>query len=285
MSAEAAQNASSRVGWVVEVEGDVTLRRGTGRHKLPVAEFLFAGDEIVTAANSRAKFSFCPTSEHLTIASNSTIVVQAAAIRQSRGVAAARTKGSGCLLPQVALGKRDIDHIGAVAARGTPILLYTGGRISTTRPRFTWSPVPNAEGYSLVLKNSDGRVLWTWEHAGQASEVRLPDNQAELGPGIYTWELTVRANGKVAARQSVNFDVKPRAQLSVAPSQTAASQLELAAAFENADYYSEAAAIYRTLRLQNPGDPRFTRHLLWLYYSAGLYAASNEELQKIKAEK
>jgi hypothetical protein len=135
-----------------------------------------------------------------------------------------------------------------------------------------------------VLRPQGGKDLWTWTHAGEASEVRLPETIADLKPGAYTWTLTGRANGKVVAEQIANFEVKPDPALSSAAAGAGdtLSQLELAADFENAGYYAEAATIYRALRAKSANDPRFTRHLLWLYRTAGLFAAYNEEVERSK---
>jgi len=288
----AAQNTGKPLGMVADVEGSVTIQRGAAKERAQLADLLFAGDRITTAANSKATFSFCPggdKNERISLNAGSTIVISAAAVQQSGGTPAVRGGRARCTLPEVALGKRELESIGAVSARGSPpISLYVGGAISTTRPLFTWAHVPAVRDYTLSLRpQGGGKDIWTWTHTGEASEIRLPETIAELTPGTYTWTLTGRANGKIVAQQMANFEVKPDAALSSAGAiATAAadtlSQLELAAAFENARYYAEAAAIYRALRAKNANDPKFTRHLLWLYRTAGLFAAYNEEVERSK---
>jgi hypothetical protein len=274
----AAQDAGKPVGMIIEITGAVSIKRGTTTDPAQLADLLFAGNEVSTSANGTVTFSFCPSNERVSLKAGSAAVVAASAIQQSRGAAAVRTAGMKCTLPQIALGKRDIEHIGVMAARGSPpIPLYLGGRITTARPMFMWVPVMTAQEYTLTLKDRGGQVLWTWNHTGQASEIRLPDDTAELPPGNYAWELTARANGRVTAQQSANFEVKPTDEF-----RAMNSPLELAAALEDAGYYSEAAAIYRGLRAQNATDSRFTRQLIWLYWNAGLFSASNDELQKKK---
>jgi hypothetical protein len=286
----AAQNTGKPLGMIADVEGTVTVQRGSARERAQLADLLFAGDRITTAANSKVTFSFCPGSdknERISLNAGSTIVISAAAVQQSGGTPAIRGGRARCALPEVALGKRELERIGVMPARGSPpISLYVGGAISTTRPLFTWAHVPTVREYTLGLRpQGGGKDIWTWTHTGEASEIRLPETIAELKPGIYTWILTGRANGEIVAQQMANFEVKPDPAFSSAGTAAALdtlSQLELATAFENARYYAEAAAIYRVLRAKNGNDPKFTRHLVWLYRTAGLFAAYNEEVERSK---
>ena len=287
----AAQNTGKPLGMIADVEGTVTVQRGSARERAQLADLLFAGDRITTAANSKVTFSFCPGSdknERISLNAGSTIVISAAAVQQSGGTPAVRGGRARCTLPEVALGKRELESIGVVSARGSPpISLYVGGAISTTRPVFTWAHVSTVRDYTLVLRPQGGvKDIWIWAQTGEASEVRLPDTIAALTPGTYTWTLTGRANGKIVAQQMANFEVKPDPAFSnfsaAATTADTLSQLELAAAFENARYYAEAAAIYRALRANNGNDPKFTRHLIWLYRTAGLFAAYNAEVERSK---
>ena len=278
-----AQGAAKPLGMILDVQGTVNIQRGRANDKAMPADSLFAGDQISTSANATVIFSFCPQGQRLSLRADSTVLVSDTAVQQSKGAAASRTTAR-CTLPQVALGKRDIDHIGAMSARGAPpIPLYLGGIISTTRPRFMWAPVAAALEYKLTVGPPGEKALWTWNHTGAASEVQIPETDTELRPGNYTWELTALANGKLVAQQSAMFEVKPNPELSSLRA-GGTPQLEVAAAFENAGYYAEAAAIYRNLRSQSD-DPRITRQLLWLYAEIGLFAASNDELPKAKAGK
>jgi hypothetical protein len=279
----AAQTAAKPLGMILDVQGTVNIQRGRGNERALPADLLFAGDQISTAANSKVTFSFCPPSQRFSLSPDSTVAVDAAAVQQSKGAPASKAAAARCTLPQVALGKREIDHIGAMNARGAPpIPLYVGGAISTTRPHFMWEPVAAAQEYKLILRTPNGQVLWTW--TGRASEVQMPQSVAELRPGNYVWELTGITSGSTVPQQTAMFEVKPSSELASIRAE-GLSQVEMAAAFENAGYYSEAAAIYRTLRSQNASDPRFTRNLLWLYWEMGLFAASNDELKKVKAQK
>jgi hypothetical protein len=115
----------------------------------------------------------------------------------------------------------------------------------------------------------------------------MPETAAELRPGSYVWELTALdgTNPSPVGQQMATFEVKPNAELSAMRSEAGVSQLEMAVAFENAGYFAEAATIYRTLRTQSGNDPRFARNLLWLYWEAGLFEASNKELPVAKPPK
>ena len=279
-----AQTGAKPLGMVLDVQGTVTIQRGQNREPALPAELLFAGDQITTAANGKVTFSFCPPNQRYSLNADSAISVAAAEIQQTKGAPASKAAAARCTLPQVALGKRDTKHIGAMGARGYPAIpVYVGGIISTGRPRFMWgTPVPTVQEYKLTLKASGGKELWTW--TGQGSEVQLPETVAELQPGNYVWELVGNAGGNKAAEQTSPFEVKPNPDVTSAARSQGISPLEMATIYENAGYYSEAAAIYRTLRAQNGNDKRFSQTLLWLYFETGLFAASNIEYEKLKAQ-
>ncbi len=277
------QDGARPVGMVLMPLGDVTVTRGSARQPAQLADLLFAGDQIVTGANSSVMFSFCPANEKLSIAAGSAITLEAATARQTRGAAATRAAGARCALPQVALGKRDIEHIGTMAARGAPpIAIYIGGVVSSGRPLFTWRPVPNATDYTVTVRNTANRVLWNWQQAGEAREVRMPATENELPPGVYNWEVTARAATRIVGQQRAAFTVKPDAQLASMQPQDLASRIEYAVELENAGYLAEAAGVYRQLRTEVPGDSRFGSQLIWLYWNAGLIMASNEEIAAAK---
>ena len=56
-----------------------------------------------------------------------------------------------------------------------------------------------------------------------------------------------------------------------------AEKLETAVTLEHSGYYAEAARLFREIRSLEGGDKRFTRHLIWLYWSAGLSEAAVKE--------
>lgn len=51
------------------------------------------------------------------------------------------------------------DAIETLHATAAPLTVSVEG---TTRPRFSWGPVADAERYSLVIVNTDGDSVWAW---------------------------------------------------------------------------------------------------------------------------
>ena len=278
-----AQTAAKPLGMILDVQGTVNIQRGRDNGRAQPADLVFAGDQISAAANSKVTFNFCPSGQRFALSADSVVSLTAATVQQSKGAPASKAAAARCTLPQVALGKREIEHIGAMNARGRPAIpLYVGGIVSTGRPRFMWgTPGATVHAYKLTVRNA-GKDVWTW--TGLANDVQMPQGAAELAPGNYEWELVGTADGNPnpTAQQTARFEVKPNADLASAIRTPGISPLETAVLFENAGYYAEAAAIYRTLLSQNPNDPRYSRSLLWLYFETGLFAASNAELDKVK---
>ena len=59
-----------------------------------------------------------------------------------------------------------------------------------------------------------------------------------------------------------------------------AGRMMRAVVLENAGYYAEAATEFRGVLAGGSTDERIVGHLAWLYWNAGLIAASNEEMKR-----
>lgn len=283
----ASAQEGTKIGMVLQVQGGVTLRRpGTESRHPQIADLVYAEDQIETSSPGQLIISFCPKGGRVVVTENSSVAIQETTIKKLRGKDPVWSAGAKCVIPRVAVGEHQIEHSGITAARSTPLItLYVGNKISTPRPVFTWEPVPNADDYKLTVTKaspSGNGTVWSWQHVGNAGEARLPDTTSGLQPGAYSWKLVARANG-TEYEQTAKFEVKPDQNISliqVKDLKDQASQLERAIALTNAEYYAEAAAIFRELRSANPGDPRFTNELIWLYRQAGLILTADDEIKK-----
>lgn len=273
-----AQTNSASAGMILGLSGKATLQRGTSQSNPRLAELLQTGDRI-RVESGNLTLLFCPTSERIVLSAGTTLELQSNAVRVVGGAQPARERTQ-CALPQVALGKESLERIGGVRGRGNPpIALFTGGPLAAARPVFEWAPVGGSPTYHMTVKNSDDDVVW--QQQTSATKLAYPAGIAALPPGLYSWEVRAQADGKVVGEQIANFEVKPAPQLSGGNATDAAGMLIQATALENAGYYSEAAAYFRELQKMDPADDRISRRLAWLYWNAGLIAATNEQLQKL----
>jgi hypothetical protein len=204
------------------------------------------------------------------------------AVANNAGITRAAAK---CALPQVALGKESLERVGGMRARGNPpIPLYLGGPVTSAHPTFAWAPFPGTQEYRLSVTDVNGDLVW--ESRGQAASVAYPQARPPLRDGEFTWDVSAMANGKIIAQQNATFQVKPNAELSAPPAANdPASLLLRATELENAGYFSEAAGYFRALRDTNAGDERLAQRLAVLYWNAGLIAAVNEEMDRLKPQK
>jgi len=273
-----AQSQGPAAGIVVSAGAGAFLERGRARVPLALGELIYAGDRLVTAG-AGATLLFCPTTERITLGAQSTAEVTRDAVAVRKGPAATRAKANQCALPQVALGKESMERIGGYRARGFPPLpLYFGGPVRGARPVFEWAAIAGVESYRLVLRSESGNDVWETETRTPRAE--YPASQPQLQPGTYNWEVKALAGGKTLAQQNADFELRAAAPSAGAAPADAAARLVAAVAAENEGYWAEAAAHYRALRADNPGDLRLARRLAWLYQNAGLFMAADDELKK-----
>ena len=273
-----AQNNSPSAGMILGLTGKATLHRGTVQSNASLAELLQTGDRIQVESGN-VTLLFCPTTERLILSAGTSIELQADTVRVVGGPQPSREKTK-CALPQVALGKESLERFGGVRGRGNPpISLLTGGPVTTVRPVFEWVPLGGSPTYQLSVRNADDDVVWQ----EQTSDAKLvyPATKPALAAGLYSWEVRAQEGGKIVGEQRANFEVKPAASLSPSNAADAGAMLLEAISLENEGYFSEAAAYFRELQKTNPSDDRISRRLAWLYWNAGLIAATNEQLQKI----
>ncbi|MBI4471581.1 MAG: hypothetical protein HY646_02865 [Acidobacteria bacterium] len=276
--------AASPVGMVLQMEGRVTITRDGRTVDAKLAELLFPGDQIAGAAT----LLFCPSAEKLSVQGTSAIELRADGFSVLRGRAPSKSAAR-CTLPKTALGAENLERVGGVRARGddVPALpLYIGGPITMTRPRFDWGPVAGARSYTVIVRDSDSTVLL--EQQTSSTDLTYPLLKPGLKAGKYEWEVRAMAAGKLIARETAEFEVKPaplslRSILTIGGRlQSRADAMMRAVDLENEGFFAEAATFYRQLRESQPDDVRLTQRLAVLYWNAGLVEAANQESQKLK---
>ena len=266
------------VGMVLETVGTVEIERAGSRSPAQLADLLFAGDRILAAAGEVA-FLFCPTERRIGLSTGSLVELTTTEVTRVTGPEPAISP-SICVLPQVALGAESMERVGGLRGRGYPAIpLYLGGPISQSRPVFRWGEVDGVESYRLTLTTEDG--LPVWEETVPSTSIRYPETMPPLEQKNYRWEVLAERGAEVAGQQAANFTVKADPSLPAADGDDQGARLLRAAAFENAGYYAEAAALYSRVRGEG-ADARIGRRLAWLYWNAGLIAAANEELDRLQ---
>ena len=270
-----AGQSGSPVGMVLEASGSAQVERDGSRNDLRLADFLYAGDRLITEAG-QISFVFCPTESRIGVEQQSTVELTASGIDSVAGPEPGSSP-SPCVLPQVALGAESMERVGALRGRGyPPIELYLGGQITQVRPVFDWSGIEGAESYHLLLTTLTGDFVWELDTPDTSAT--YPESMSALDDGQrYRWELTANAGVDIQAQQSANFTVMVDEGL--AETAGAGDSLIRAVALENAGFYAEAAALYRQFR-EDDSD-RISQRLAWLYWNAGLIAASNAELERL----
>ncbi len=277
----AGQGETPALGIVSQLNGQVFIERGSARSAARLADLLFPGDRITTAAG-QAVFLFCPSSSMFTVTNRTTVELGATGVKTLKGAAPAKVQAK-CLLPRIALGSESLERFGGLRARNeVPLALYLGGSVSTERPVFRWEPVSGAQTYVLTLRdaNQDAEI---WQTSTEKTSAAFPESLPPLGKTQYEWEVLAKSGRTTIARGMASFEVKPNPELS----RTHASpeeRLLRAIGLENEGYFAEAALQFREIRDAGPEDARLTRHLAWLYWNAGLIVAANDELRRL-AEK
>jgi len=272
---------TSALGMISQLSGQVFIERGSSRTAAKLAELLFPGDRITTAAG-KASFLFCPSSSVFSIPERATVELGANGVKTIKGAAPAKEPAK-CLLPRIALGSESLERFGGLRARNeVPMALYLGGAITTERPAFQWQAVEGAQSYRLTLRDA-GRDEPVWQTSIETTGADFPESLPPLEKTGYEWEVLAMAGRTTLARGMAAFVVKPMPGLPGAPANSA-ERLLLAIELENEGYYAQAALHYRELRKADPGDERLTRHLAWLYWNAGLIVAANDELRRLAGQ-
>lgn len=272
------QASEPAVGMVLWAEGAGEVERNDVRSPLLLGDVLFAGDRLIIGSGT-ATLLFCPTAERIELGAETVTDLNVDSFSVVEGPPATSSEANNCQLPQVALGAESLERVGALRARGfPPIPIYMGGKILDTRPAFEWAAVENVDLFRLTLTDAEGRTIW--EH--ETSELRAvyPTTNEPLSEGAYRWELLGLEGGETTASQAANFRVEPEAGVYPESAEDDAGRMMRAVALENAGYYAEAAAEFRGVLAGGSTDERIVGHLAWLYWNAGLIAASNEEMER-----
>ena len=283
MAGSTLQDEAAPVGMILQAKGEVFVGSEADKNAARLGELLQAGD-LMTVSSGEAVFLFCPSQEKVTLSEGNSIQLTQDSIELVSGETPQRENVGGCALPRVSLGRASLERVGGLRARGhPPIVLYVGGTISQRHPLFQWEPIEGSETYKLGLKSDMGATLW--EQSTSTPSLAYPESMAALEEGKdYQWEVQALREGEVLAEQRANFVVKTDPELPERIGSDPVDQLLWATTFETAGYYAEAAESFRELRKAHPEDIRFTRHLAWLYWNAGLISAANSERERLEAQ-
>ena len=268
---------------ILQTRGEVFVENEAVRNVARLGELLQAGDQMIVSSGG-ATFLFCPSQEKVTLSGGTSIQLTSDSIGLVSGDAPQRESIGGCALPRVALGRASLERMGGLRARGyPPIILYVGGVISQARPLFQWEPIEGSGSYQLTLRSELGVTVW--EESTTSTSLAYPESMAALEEGgDYQWEVQALREGETLAEQRANFAVKTDPELPERSGNDPVDQLLWAAALESGGYFAESADYLRQLREVYPEDIRFTRHLAWLYWNAGLISAANRERERLESQ-
>ena len=282
LAVAATPKQSEPQGMILGIEGDVMLERAGSQSPAELAELLFEGDRLVSRSG-RATIIYCPDKKTLRIQPDSTSILDSSGFRTLVGEGPDSKDSNNCVLPQIALGTESLEHVGALTLRSSspPIPLYLGGRVSQSRPTFSWAPVENAKSYRLKISNLQGNTLW--EHRTEDLSIAYPDSKKALAKGDYAWELSAFDDNATTAYQLAVFRIEPASMTTSHPAGSDAERLLRAVELENAGYYSEAAREFSILLSGNTDDTRLMRRIAWLYWNAGLSAAAEEIMLQLNS--
>jgi hypothetical protein len=287
-----AQSAPAPVGMIIQTEGRVLVVHEGRSSQAKLADMLYAGDQV----SGKTTFMFCPSSEKVSLRNGTSLELRADGWKVLKGSVPDKS-ATRCMLPRAAIGAENMERIGGLRTRGEldppAIPLYIGGAITKTRPTLEWARVDKADSYHVILRSADGKVIF--DDQSKSTIIIYPLFKGSLDAGTYEWEVKAMGSGKELAQDMATFEVKPQpvtfksvvnlAQGVISLGNRLLSQsdqLLRAVELENDGYYAEAADLYRLLRRSQPDDSRLTKHLAWLYLSAGLSSAATEELQRMK---
>ncbi len=275
-SAPSANQKNQPVGMVLRSKGEVVLERSGQKRPVQLADLLYAED-TVSAVSGEASILFCPAATTYRLGDGSSIKLAKDLAVATGDTVQSSPSSRRCALPEVALGAESLERAGAIRIRSSglpPITLYLGGPVSSPRPKFSWKSSGQADQYRVTVRDERGEEVW--QSLTKESEAEYPQDLAPLRGGLYEWQVEGLAGERTVATQSTRFVVDPNPELA-ALDDSGPEALLNAVALENSGYYSEAAAIFRTLRQTDPADERIARHLAWLYSQAGLSMAASEE--------
>ena len=277
------QSDNTPVGMVLLTEGPVEVERDNSRTPPMLGDLLLAGDRLITGTG-QVTLIYCPTQQMITVPSDTIAVLGASEFEVAAGPPPTLKAARGCALPEVALGEESLEHIGGLRVRGyAPIPLYLGGKVSVVRPTFRWAKLEGAETFHLTLSNLVGEKLWEYETTELSAP--YPDTRPPLEEGSYLWELRGQAGARTTGFQNALFLVEPGP---TPPTESGADdpfRLLRAMELESSGYYAEAAAELRAMLSGGPPDKRILGRMAWLYWNAGLIAAADEAMKRLKDDR
>lgn len=271
------------IGMILQTRGRTNIKRKAGTRRIAFGELLYTDDRIFVRSGE-ISLLFCPTGEKLVARSPAVLELSKSRVHLLGGVSPIRIS-SRCSLPEIALGKENLEGIGKTIVRESlePVSLYLGGKLASSRPRFEWGRVAGAVSYHALVKSESRPVIW--ESRSGSSSVAYPESLPPLADGFYLWEVRAEAKGKTLAGGTAMFEVRHNSNFTGKTGLAFGDQFLRAIEFENAGYYAEAAALLRGLRDTYGQDEKITRRLAWEYARSGLNAAATEERQRLKPSK
>ena len=273
--------AQEKVGMIL-IPDEARIERGSERLAARMGDFLMVGDSI-TATSGETVFVFCPSQEKVSLQAGSRVQLTDSRVTVLQGPDPNLGSLHGCEIPKIALGDEDLERIGGMSPRGPPwLIIYLGGPTSQRLPVFSWEEVAGAESYRVVVQDDSGKRIWEQTTTGGSLEYPVSAPRLKEGQN-YSFEIRAKQDARTTVQGIVQFMIKPNPQLAEALQEGDSGELLMrAVALEKTGYYWEAAALYRLLRGKNPEDVRLTRRLAFLYWKAGLFAAADRELDRLK---
>lgn len=199
-TAAVAATAADPVALLVQVNGAVQVQRAGQPAAVAAAVGmpLHANDQLLLAKDARAVVLY-RTGKKETLAQSARIAPPAG--RQQSGMFQQTVKTLGQVATTDARSQPNRQGmIRPIAGSAVPILPRNEILLLTTRPTFAWFSVPDADSYTLQIREQGGTPLRF--HTGPDTVWTLPSTERQLRPGVvYEWTVAAADEGRPAEVQ------------------------------------------------------------------------------------
>jgi len=252
------------VAMVTDLQGAATLAKDKAR--LGLMAYLEPGTEITLAANAKLTLTFLTKPLEQSFSGPAKIVVQTDKIEVLQGGAGQSRKldpDKVTVAMKFEPAARDRMTQATFVMRSTSLRLELIGpaatKVTTTTPEFSWKALKDASGYKISLLDEAGKLL---REQRVSVNTWTPQGSEALSPGkSYQWTVEATlASGQTDTAQAQFSVLDKAAAKNIAkhkPGQHApfSERLLYAARLENEGLTHEAAALWRELAAERPGEP------------------------------
>jgi hypothetical protein len=222
------------------------------------------GAQVTLAAGARLVAVDLSSGREYVLKGNAKYVISADGPKTSNGKPVAASTLPARNLPEVKVASAKVAQA-AIVMRGirrfnVPVLHAPAQTtITTTTPLFQWGGVEDSTGYRLILKGSDGTVIWDTPTA--TTELIVPQERSLPAGERYTWRIeAIGSDGRTISDASASFSVAPSgvikrlAELKPGPNAPFGRRVLYAAQLREAGALTDAKEQWKILAQERPND-------------------------------